>query len=52
METSMSITVATSMPNNRLQLTASSVRCAAVVHVASPSQMRRIQRRSLGQRLT
>ena len=28
METSMSITVATSLPNNRLQLTASSVRSA------------------------
>ena len=32
-------------------LTASSLRCAAVVHAASPSQMGRMQRTSLGQRL-
>jgi hypothetical protein len=41
-----------SEPNNRLQATAYSVRCAAVVHAASPSQMGRMQRISLGQRLT
>ena len=35
-----------------LHLTTSSVRCAAVDHAASPSQMGRMQRRSLGQRLT
>jgi hypothetical protein len=35
-----------------MELTASSVRCAAVVHATSPSQMGRIQRTSLGQRLT
>ena len=33
------------------QATASSLRCAAVVHAASPSQMGRMQRISLGQRL-
>ncbi len=37
---------------NGVQLTAYSVRCAAVVHAASPLQMGRIQRISLGQRLT
>ena len=31
--------------NNGLELTASSVRCAVVVHAASPSQMGRMQRR-------
>ena len=39
-------------PNQALQATAYSVRCAAVVHAASPLQMGRIQRISLGQRLT
>src|SRR5262245_31329861 len=38
--------------NTALHLTASNVRCAAVVHAASPSQMGRMQRSSLGQRLT
>jgi len=39
-------------PNKGLQPTASSLRCAAVVHATSPSQMGRMQRTSLGQRLT
>jgi hypothetical protein len=39
-------------PNQGLELTASSVRCAAVVHATFPSQMGRMQRRAEGQRLT
>jgi hypothetical protein len=41
-----------SQPRQGVQPTASSVRCAAVVYATSSSKVGRIQRRSLGQRLT
>ena len=44
--------MSTGFTANATQAGITNVRCAAIGHAASPSQMGKIQRRSLGQRLT